>query len=135
MKNPFIIIFLLLTCGTLSAQPLTKHWVRFSDKKASPYSIDKPEAFLSPRAIERRKRYNIPIEENDLPVNPEYVEQLEAIGCEVYTTSKWFNATTVYCTDGMLAKVKKLPFVVSTEGVGRFYKKNPKQNFTKKPIS
>jgi serine protease AprX len=127
MKNPFIIIFLLLTCGTLSAQPLTKHWVRFADKKASPYSIDKPEAFLSPRAIERRKRYNIAIEENDLPVNPEYIEQLEAIGCEVYTTSKWFNATTVYCTEGMLAKVRKLPFVISTEEVGRFYKKNPKR--------
>jgi hypothetical protein len=36
-----------------------------------------PEAFLSAAAIERRVKLHIPIDETDLPVNPEYVKQSE----------------------------------------------------------
>ncbi len=125
MKNHLVTLLMLLIVGSLSAQPLTKHWVQFKDKKGTPFTADKPEAFLSKKAIERRKKQNIKITEQDLPVNPEYIQAIEVLGGVVYTTSKWFNAATVHANDDVLAKIKALPFVKDSEPVGRFYKKRP----------
>ena len=54
MKNHLVTLLMLLIVGSLSAQPLTKHWVQFKDKKGTPFTADKPEAFLSKKAIERK---------------------------------------------------------------------------------
>ncbi len=130
MKNHLSLLLLLMMAFSMSAQPLTKHWIQFTDKKGSPFSVDKPEAFLSQRAIDRRTKHNIKITEQDLPVNPHYLQKIEELGGIVYTSSKWFNAATVHANDEILAKIKALPFVKSTEPVGRYYKKRP--NRTKK---
>jgi serine protease AprX len=128
MKTQIFIIIAVLLTAPLLAQPLTKHWIQFKDKKDNPYSIDKPEEYLSARAIERRKRYNIEIDETDLPVNPSYLNEIKNAGGVIYTTSKWFNAATVYAEDDILAKIKELPFVLSTEPVGRYTKANPSRS-------
>jgi subtilisin family serine protease len=130
MKNHLTLLLCIIVSTTLSAQPLTKHWVQFKDKVDNPFSVDKPEEFLSKRAIERRTKHNIKITEQDLPVNPQYIQKLKELGATVYTTSKWFNAATVHASDEVLAKIKELKFVKNTEPVGRYYKKRP--NRTKK---
>ena len=47
--------------------------VSFRDKKQNPYSVKRPQEFLSPKAIERRKRLGIKVDEYDLPVTPKYL--------------------------------------------------------------
>ena len=114
---------LLLTLATVFAtvalgQSPAKYWVAFTDKKGTPYSIDKPEAFLSPRAIELRKAHGIAIDERDLPVNPDYVRQVLALdtAARCFTTTKWLNGMTVYALrDDMKEAVERLPFVDSVE--------------------
>ena len=114
---------LLLTLATAFAavalgQNPAKYWVAFTDKKGTPYSIDKPEAFLSPRALELRKAHGIAIDERDLPVNPDYVRQVLALdtAARCFTTTKWHNGMTVYALrDDMKEAIEQLPFVDSVE--------------------
>jgi hypothetical protein len=121
-----IIALLTLFSMELSAQSLNKYWVQFTDKKDTPYSIFKPQEFLSPRAIERRQRLGIEIDEMDLPVSPKYIKELKKNGATIYTVSKWFNAATIYLEDeSKLADIEKLPFVRTIEATGRYRKPRP----------
>lgn len=115
---------LLLTfslCSALSLHAQTepgKFLVFFSDKENTPYSIDQPEEFLSERAIDRRDRYNISITELDLPVDPNYLTQLEEInGVEIVHHTKWFNAATISTDETGLDAALELPFVVGYKSV------------------
>ncbi len=117
-------LILLLVClfmtNVLAAQQTAKYWITFKDKTDSPYSINKPYEFLSPRAIERRTKQGIAIEENDLPVNPQYLQRVQAQGAIIHNTSKWLNATTVIADSISLERIEQLPFVDSIAYVGAY---------------
>ena len=118
MKRFITLSSLLVFVLTLSAQHPAKYWVEFKDKKDSPYSIDRPEEFLSPRAIEKRQRFDIPVTSQDLPVNESYIKQLLAIDqtMVLLTKSKWLNGVTVYSEEeGIMDKILALPFVSGVE--------------------
>ncbi len=106
------LVFFLLFLAVKSQIAPDKYFVEFTDKNNSPYSIDKPWEFLSQRALDRRAVAGIPIELNDLPVNPDYIAAISLIGVEVITRSKWFNGVTIYTTDpAKIAEIELLPFV------------------------
>lgn len=71
------------------------YWVSFKDKKDSPYSVFHPQEYLSARAIERRQRFNIPIDESDLPINPSYLEPIITKGFKIHNVSKWLNGVAI----------------------------------------
>ena len=109
--------FLLLLIFRVSGQTVApnKYFIQFTDKNNSPYSISNPEAFLSARALARRAVHHIPIQENDLPVNPQYIAQVEAKGVTVLEASKWLNGVVIYTTDtNLVDSVENLPFVKKT---------------------
>lgn len=136
MYQKYLFLLLLALPLSVGAQPLTKHFVTFTDKANSPYRLDQPAEYLSERAIERRKKHGIAIDSLDLPVNPQYLAAIRKAGGVIYTTSKWFNAATVYCPDDtVLDAIKALPFVKSTEGTGRNYPKRPIPATPKTPIT
>lgn len=87
-------------------------WVYFSDKNATPYTIDNPSAFLSEQAIDRRERMLIPIRKSDLPVDPQYISAIKQTGALVRTESRWLNAVSVTVTGPeMIAEISALSFV------------------------
>lgn len=91
-----------------------KYWVVFTDKSNSPYSIERPHEFLSEKAIERRNRQGIIIDENDLPVNPAYINALKDLNIEVYTISKWLNGAVIKTDDiALLDTIENLPFIAT----------------------
>ena len=112
-------IFLLLFVSSLNAQPVNKYFIRFTDKNNSNFSVNNPSGFLSPRAIERREKANIPVDESDIPVNSSYIDSVKLQGAVVYTTSKWFNGATIECDTIVLNAVRSLPFVLSVSKVFR----------------
>lgn len=86
--------------------------VYFKDKVGTPYSIDKPEEFLSQKSIDRRKKFDIAINNQDLPVNPAYVQKLEDKGLEVVKVSKWLNCAIIHITNPVdLVKFADLDFI------------------------
>ncbi len=104
----------------------SKFWIQFSDKNNSPYSVLNPSQFLSARSILRRVTQNIPIVQNDLPVNPSYIDSIRKVpNVIVLNKSKWFNAVTIYTKDtNALNTIKLFPFVHIIHSVMRFRRKS-----------
>jgi hypothetical protein len=118
----------------------TLHLVEFTNKEGTPYSIFKPQEFLSPAAIERREKMFVSIDEYDLPVNPDYIQQVLQLGVQLQNRSKWLNAIAIHTNDvKILAQIDGLPFVKSVKPLGKFrtvseikaLKKKPKVDPTK----
>lgn len=100
LKTVLSIIFSIILANTLLAQNgLPKYWISFTDKDQTPYSIEVPEEFISPRSVERRLHQGISITREDLPVNPEYLKQIRNKGIHIINVSKWFNGALIELTD------------------------------------
>ena len=113
LKLCLIILPLCFSMQTM-AQKSAKYWIEFTDKNDSPYSIGKPERFLSQRSIERRKQYGIAITEEDLPVNRNYIDSILKTDKSniLLTKSKWLNGITIYSEDTLLEeKIGQISFV------------------------
>ena len=109
---------LALSVGQASAEKNYKYRVNLKDKSGTEYSIDRPQAFLSERAIERRNRQQLPIEETDLPVSHQYLKELLGTGAKLVTTSKWNNTVVLEVSDTTLMdKVKEMSFVTGVKKV------------------
>jgi serine protease AprX len=65
----------------LSSQVFAQHiyWVEFTGKDTA-FNISKPQTFLSEKAILRRQKFDIPVVENDLPVNASYIKTFQQKG-------------------------------------------------------
>ncbi|MCF6240812.1 MAG: hypothetical protein L3J74_05640, partial [Bacteroidales bacterium] len=115
MKLIITVLILIFGHSLLFAQISPNHYlVNFTDKNNSSYSLDKPEQFLTKRAVERRIKYNIAYDESDLPVNQNYLDSLKALGLEIVNVSKWFNSVSVYTKDTLLIDtLDKISFVKS----------------------
>jgi len=88
------------------------YWFHFQDKAGTPYSLNEPGAFLSAKAIVRRKKQDIALRQSDLPVNPEYVKEVEKATKKVLLRSKWLNGVAALLSDsGQLADVRDLYFI------------------------
>jgi subtilisin family serine protease len=110
---PVLAGFLFFLSLPLSSQSF--FWIGFTDKKESPYRIEQPEAFLSDRAIARRAKQGIAIDESDLPVSEKYVQQLTSMGLTVWQRSRWLNGVIVMGETQALEAVEALPCVREVE--------------------
>ena len=116
MKNAFWLAALLLGLLPAAARAqgtVRRHIIYFQDKNGSPYSVGQPQQFLSARAIQRRAKQGIALKPRDLPVNPAYVAQVQAVAGspQVRYTSRWLNAAVVACDSATLARIYQLPSV------------------------
>ncbi|MDR3057017.1 MAG: S8 family serine peptidase [Prevotella sp.] len=113
MKKITLLFGLLIAASGIFSQEYNyKFRLTLKDKGKTSYSVDKPEKFLTPKALERRQRQNIKIDETDLPISQEYINAIEAIGGKVVAKSKWMSTVAVHCSDSMMVdKFKELPFV------------------------
>ncbi len=88
------------------------YWVQFTDKNDSPYSIDAPEEYLSQRALDRRARLGIAIDEYDIPVNPQYLQAVADCGATLINPSKWLNGVSIYASSStIIDAINALDFI------------------------
>jgi len=106
----FIGLFLIAICPVLGQTE--KHLIYFRDKVGTPFSIERPQEFLSAKSLARRQKNDVVTDQRDLPVNPNYVGQVRALGATVLNTTKWLNGAIVEATSDQLASVLALPFVL-----------------------
>lgn len=92
--------------------PSFRFRVELKDKANSPYSLSKPSAFLSEKALARRAKFGIAVDSYDLPVSPNYLARLQEAGAKIYNVSKWNNTATIEIVDSaLIEQIKVLPFV------------------------
>ena len=103
----YIIFLLILSCTGLCASTKSDGRIAYpggkcymfrvtlKDKSGTPYSLDKPEKFLSKASLQRRERQGLKLDSTDLPVSPNYIQQIKKNGGEVVAVSKWNNSVLV----------------------------------------
>lgn len=129
------VVTLVLLSFTMQAQQQaapSKYVVFFRDKNNSPYSLNNPQQYLSQRALDRRARFNIAIDERDLPVNPQYVTGVQNTGVVVLNKQKWLNSITIWVPDtAVLQQISALPYVqsISTIALRKKNNENPVKDF------
>ncbi len=120
-----------ILCWHAEAQGQTapnRYWIQFDGKlseelpagHSTPYTLDAPTEFLSPKAIYRRALQNIAITAQDLPIPPSYIDTLRAMdGFKVILHSKWFNAVTIAVVDTAFDPyaLLELPMVTDVKSV------------------
>lgn len=112
------LLLLCCLCTSLYAQQV--YWLSFTDKDTG-FSIDNPNRFLSEKAIQRRQKFKIPIDQTDLPVSSLYLRILTEKGFTVLSKSKWLNAAAVMTPlKSANDTLKKLAFVKLVIPMGRY---------------
>jgi subtilisin family serine protease len=99
----------------------SKYVIQLKDKTGTPFSINNPSEFLSPKSIQRRVKQNIEVTESDLPISPRYLDSIRSIGnVTVLNQSKWLNQVCIETVDqNALEKIKSFSFVKSSKPVQR----------------
>jgi subtilisin family serine protease len=125
-KHLFLILAGLLMYAAGHAQ-FTKYVIQFKDKGTNPFSISNPSQYLTQRSLDRRARYNIPIDSSDLPVTPRYIDSIRLSGnVTILNVSKWLNQVSIQTTDPLaMAKINTFPFVAGAFPIAARTASNP----------
>lgn len=131
-----IIAFLALVSLTAGAQTSNQssdciYRVTLADKHGTRFSTDKPQAFLSPKAIERRRKQGIAVDSTDLPVPAAYVDKVRKKGARIIGQSKWNNTLLVRSADTTI--VGRLLALDCVSAVRRVWRKPLKQEKSDDP--
>lgn len=107
-----------LSAALTEGSPPVPVWVEFADKgETGPADLAarlaEAERALTPENRRRRERAHVTpiVDWLDLPLEPSYVQALEARGLAVYGRSRWFNHVAVRTSGHELEAVAGLPFV------------------------
>lgn len=97
MKTKLLSLTLFFSIFSLFAQE--DAWVYFKDKPSEALFYSTPIHMLTQRALDRRTRFNIPIDYKDVPVESSYVSAISnATGISIKAKSKWLNALHILGT-------------------------------------
>lgn len=111
-----IVLIGLITSG----QAQIKYWVSFSDKGPE---IEDHSPWVSQKTYAQRAMLGLPEWQfTDLPIYSPYIEELEARGGQIITTSRWLNAASVLMDDQVCDLLLELPFIIEVvpQAVGGF---------------
>ena len=132
LKTVFLLLFVLSNFLAISQSRYPGMFlISFTDKNQSPYTISQPDQFLSQRAIERRNKANILIIEQDLPINPSYIDSLSFYGAKPSFSSRWLNAVLIEMSDSLkMQQILQLDFVDSMQYMAPIKSKKKKKKNT-----
>ncbi|MCU0405984.1 MAG: hypothetical protein MUE64_03265 [Ignavibacteriaceae bacterium] len=103
-------------------------WVFFIDKGNEIQNyFQKPSTVVSEKSLKRRAKVlseDKLISTADLPVNQNYIDQIQSLGFQTKQKTKWFNGVSGWATKSELAQFASLPFVKQLDIVYRFKKDN-----------
>ncbi|MEB8347092.1 S8 family serine peptidase [Flavobacteriaceae bacterium KMM 6898] len=110
MVKNIVILFCFFTLFGAGAQEHA--WVYFKDKVGVTEAVANPESILSTRALDRKTRFGIPVDDRDVPVNENYITQVRSqTGITVKAKSKWFNCVHVIGSINDIVALSSLEFV------------------------
>ena len=103
------------------ADDAPRYWVFLQESAVagSSWSPQSGTPCLSPAAVERRIRQNIPLRATDFPLSKDALSSVSATGAKIYRTSRWLRAVSVYATPEQLAQLAEVPAVVRIQPVAQ----------------
>ena len=88
------------------------------DKVGCGFTLDRPSRYLSPKALERRRRQHLRVDSTDLPLSREYLFKLNVKDTRIIGQSRWNNTVLIASPDtSLLQLLVQLPFVKGCQHV------------------
>ena len=110
-------------------------WVFFSDKGNETQNyFQKPSTVVSEKSLKRRAKVlseDKLISTTDLPVNQNYIDQIQSLGFQLKQKTKWFNGVSGWATKSELAQFANRPFVKQLDIVYKFKKDKSEEEIIK----
>ena len=142
MKKIFVVAALFIFNAAVFSQENanTKYWIFFKDKgefkpemqiSKGSVAYEKGKELLNERAIKRRLKVlteNNLIDYADLPVDSNYLNEINKTGIDIIAKSRWLNGVSAYLKKSQLDKVAALEFVSQIKAVNKIYKQNSEKN-------
>ncbi len=99
VKQLLAFFFFFLCVITAKSQEQFAFRIGFTNKNGSP-TVSNPLSFLSQRALDRRTKFSISLEETDRPVSPLHLDSvLTLTQGKLHVTSRWLNECVVLLND------------------------------------
>ena len=111
-----LLFICLLFSESSRAQALQNdYWIGFKDKNGTAFTVTHPEDFLSARALTRRTKQRIVVDNSDLPVSQVYIDSLKTLGVVIRYSSKWLNGCTGQLSEELASQIAALGFVAEIQ--------------------
>jgi serine protease AprX len=112
MKKILFLMFLTVSIGYAQEDA----WVYFKDKPDAAYYMANPLEMLSQKALDRRARQGIALDDKDVPINPQYIAAVTNVnGVTIKAKSKWLNALHVRGSVAGIRSLAQLEFVSTVD--------------------
>lgn len=117
IMKKILIPFLLFCVSFGFSQDLVL--IKFTDKPEAAEYLADPLLMLSQKALDRKAKYGIEIDISDVPVDMNYIAQIQDLGIEPISASRWFNGVFAWITETQAAQAEGLSFVEEIESFVR----------------
>lgn len=94
-------------------------FVFFKNKPNKAAFYANPLSELSQKSLTRRTALGISLNDQDAPVEPSYIQNIQTLGFTVTDYSKWLNGVAVNATPAQVATLQAQPYVQSVESFAR----------------
>jgi hypothetical protein len=93
--------------------------IQLNTKLPTSYSLSSSQAFLTSKSIERKSRFNIPIDSTDLPVSNVLIDSISTLTSGTFIThSNWHNLVVFDINHSDTTLLKSQSFVTSFQFIG-----------------
>jgi len=120
VESKWFFFFLFFACSSFTFAQQQTYFVAFKDKASNSFSITQPEQFLTAKALQRRLKCKVVIDEKDLPVSSAYITQIQSTGAQLVYPVKWLNGVVVRSDATVKSQIAALSFVQSTDQSVKF---------------
>ena len=110
----FLSVFILLVFVFTSAQTELV-FVFFKDKPNKAAFYTNPLSELTQKSLDRRTKFGIPLNDQDAPIEPTYIQNIKNLGFTVKDYSKWMNGVAVNATPAQILDLTTQSYVLSVE--------------------
>jgi hypothetical protein len=129
-ESPVISPALIRFISRCSPQDSINIWILFTDKGIFSQELyqQAKSTFrnsIANSTLKRRLKNRVGVDFLDLPVNPDYMDQVLKLGGRLRQRSKWLNAASIEVQVKAIEKMAQLPFVRQIKKVASFKRRLP----------
>ncbi|RMZ60235.1 T9SS C-terminal target domain-containing protein [Chryseobacterium nematophagum] len=110
-----ILFFCFSAIYSMSSAQTELVFVFFKDKPNKAAFYANPLSELSQKSLNRRTTLGIPLNDQDAPIEPSYIQNIQNLGFVVTDYSKWLNGVAVNATSAQITTLQSQSYVSSVE--------------------
>jgi serine protease AprX len=113
VKSKYFFTAVFFIVANASFAQLQTYFVKFKDKSTTAFSVAAPTQFLTAKAIQRRQKCGIILDEKDLPVSQASIDLVQSTGAQALYPLKWLNGVVVKSDATVKSQIAALSCVAS----------------------